>query len=75
MAELATPTRYAAFPDHPLHAVPQAILDAARAAVGEAAECNDVDPSMVDPIADSVVISLLPWLITVVADTADDGGA
>lgn len=47
---------------HPLADVPQVILDAARGALREAAELGDVDPSMADPIADAVVIDLLPWL-------------
>ena len=57
-----TNSRYDAFPNHPLCGVPQEILDAARHVMSEAAASNDVDPDMVDPIADSVVMGLLPWL-------------
>lgn len=47
---------------HPLHDVPQAILEAARAVLAGAALEKDVDPDAADPIADAVVIQLLPWL-------------
>ena len=59
-------TRYADYPDHPLREIPQAVLDAARAAVSEAAGAGDVDPEQIEPIADAVVLAVLPamraWL-------------
>lgn len=54
--------RYDEFPDHPLHGVPQAVLDAARAQVASAVAYNDVDAQIADPLADAVVAALLPWL-------------
>lgn len=56
------PTRYDAYPDHPLCGVPQEILDAAREVMAGAAEWKDVDPEMVEPLADAVVAALRPWL-------------
>lgn len=54
---------YAPFPNHPLRPVPQVVLDAARSALDGAVEWKDVDPDMAHPIADAVVVALLPWLI------------
>lgn len=55
-------TEYSDYPEHPLHSVPQEILDAAREVMRDVAIWKDVAYDMADPIADSVVISLLPWL-------------
>lgn len=56
--------RYAAYPDHPLTNVPLEVLDAARKVMFDAAIWKDVAPGMADPLADAVVIALLPWLNT-----------
>jgi hypothetical protein len=55
-------TRYADFPDHPLVNIRQAVLDAARHAMAEAADAGDTSSEMINPIADMVVMDLLPWL-------------
>lgn len=49
---------YSGFPDHPLHGVNPKALEVAREAIGKCAEYNDVSPSMVDPVADFVVMRL-----------------
>lgn len=54
--------RYKAFPQHPLHAVPEEILVAARDFLLDAAEIGDVDMDMAIPLADGMVLTLLPWL-------------
>lgn len=59
---MAEPTRYADHPDHPLCNVRQEVLDAARHAMAEAADAKDVTEEMVNPIADMVVMDMLPWL-------------
>lgn len=56
------PTRYANYPDHPLYRIRQAVLAVARQAMWEAADAQDVEPEMVNPIADMVVMNMLPWL-------------
>lgn len=61
-ADYERPTRYAEYPDHPLYRIRQAVLDAARHAMQEAADAKDVDAKMVNPIADMVVMDMLPWL-------------
>jgi hypothetical protein len=48
--------------DHPLKPISPAILAAARQVLHDAADCHDVDPEMADPIADAVVMALLPWM-------------
>jgi hypothetical protein len=53
-----TKTRYDDYPDHPLYGVPQAVLDAAREVILEALEWSDVSESMVEPMADAVVMRL-----------------
>lgn len=55
-------SRYDAFPDHPLCGVPDEILAAARQELSSAAVWGDVRDDMVEPLADAVVMSLLPWL-------------
>jgi hypothetical protein len=57
-------TDYTDYPEHPLHKVPQEILDAAREALHDVAIWKDVDRDMATPIADSVVVALIPWLRT-----------
>ena len=49
---------------HPLAGIPQEVLDAARRVLNEAKELGDLDEGRqdTDPIADSVVMALLPWL-------------
>lgn len=57
--------RYAAYPDHPLHDVPDAVIDAARAELREAQDWKDVyfpDPELLEPIADAIVIAVLKSL-------------
>lgn len=56
------PNRYQDHPTHPLHNVPQEILDAARFVMSEAVECRDISAANADPLADAVVMALLPWL-------------
>jgi len=57
---------YRDHPDHPLHDVPQDVLDAARACLQEAAQWGGVHPDDVQPLADAVVMACLPpmraWL-------------
>jgi hypothetical protein len=55
-------SRYSQFPQHPLRNIRQAVLNSARHAMQEAAEARDVDEQMVKPIADMVVMDMLPWL-------------
>lgn len=62
-------SRYDAFPDHPLCGVPDEILTAARAVMEGAVIWKDVAPDTAEPLADAVVMGLLPWLRT------DDGWA
>lgn len=56
------PTRYAAFPDHPLVNIDPAVIAAAREVLAGAVMWKDVHPDMADPIADAVVIGLLPFI-------------
>ena len=49
-------------PAHPLHGVPKEILAAAREEMQGAAVWKDVAEDMVEPLADAIVMSLLPWL-------------
>lgn len=51
-------TRYDEYPEHPLYGVPQDVLDAARSVLDGAAEWKDVMQSMVEPLADAVVMRL-----------------
>lgn len=57
---------YRDYADHPLHDVPQDVLDAARACLQEAVVWRDLDPDDVQPLADAVVMACLPpmraWL-------------
>ena len=55
-------SRYAAFPAHPLAKIRQRVLEAAHRAMYEAVDAKDVEPGMAEPIADMVVMDLLPWL-------------
>ena len=55
-------SRYDAFPEHPLCGIDPAILEAARGVLRGAAEWKDVSEDMVEPIADAVVMALLPFL-------------
>jgi hypothetical protein len=59
-------TDYAAYPDHPLNGVPQAVLDAARQVTADAVREKDLDPDVADALADAVVMAVLPpirdWL-------------
>jgi len=58
--------RYAEYPEHGLHDVPLALLEAGRAAMAEAARYGDVDPELADALADAVVMAVMPaaraWL-------------
>ena len=53
---------YREHPTHPLHNVPQEILDAARFVMSEAVECRDITAAHANPLADATVMALLPWL-------------
>lgn len=55
-------TRYSQFPQHPLVNIRQAVLDSARHAMQEAADSGEITQNMVKPIADMVVMGMLPWL-------------
>lgn len=55
-------TDYAAYPDHPLHGVPDEILQAARDMMRGAVIWGSVDTQMADPLADAVVMAVTPWL-------------
>jgi hypothetical protein len=48
-------------PDDPVHGVPRTVLEAAREVLRQAAVWRDVDPEYAEPIADAVVMALLPW--------------
>lgn len=53
---------YAKYPDHPLCGVPQEILDAAREVLDGAVVWKDIADEHAHPLADAVVMNLLPWL-------------
>lgn len=53
---------YQDYPDHPLHNVPQEVLDAARLMMTGAVKCHDISVTDAEPLADAVVMALLPWL-------------
>lgn len=53
-----TDSRYADTPGHPLEHVPQEVLDVARASLAELVPYKEIDPDMVEPIADGVVARL-----------------
>lgn len=53
---------YDMHPEHPLRNVPQEILDAARSVLDECVAWKEVERYMAHPIADAVVVALLPWL-------------
>lgn len=75
MTALAANTDYAAYPDHPLHGVPQRVLELARAEVRTAALWRDVvtDPDMIDPLADAIVAAVLA-LVAAWFSIAEPGG-
>jgi hypothetical protein len=54
------PTRYANYPNHPLYRIRQAVLDTARLSMSDTG--NVIEPDLVDPIADMLVMDMLPWL-------------
>jgi hypothetical protein len=62
---------YQDYPDHPLHNVPQEILDAARLMMAGAVKCHDISVTDADPLADAVVTALLPWLTWTAGGDAD----
>lgn len=64
--------RYREYPSHPLHGVPRMILHAARKSLLEAADWGSVDPDEAIPLADSVVVELLPWLQVELATQAPE---
>jgi hypothetical protein len=49
---------------HPLHGIPAEVLQAARGVLTEAVAWKDVDADQAEPLADAVVMALLPWLDT-----------
>jgi hypothetical protein len=55
-------SRYAVFPQHPMARVRQRVLEDAHRAMFKAVDEKDVEPGMAEPIADMVVMALLPWL-------------
>lgn len=55
-------SRYAVFPAHPLARIRQRVLEVAHRSMFEAVDAGDVEPGMAEPIADMVVMDLLPWL-------------
>lgn len=56
-------SRYAAHPTHPLRDVPQHVLDAARTVMhDEVVCCGDIAAELAEPVADLMVMALLPWL-------------
>jgi hypothetical protein len=55
-------TGYREFPDHPLRNVPDEILAEARKVLQGAVVWKNVDAEAADPIADAVVVALLPWI-------------
>lgn len=54
--------QYDDYPDHPLHGIDNKILEAARRVMRDAVTWKDVDPEMAEPLADAVVMNLLPWI-------------
>lgn len=58
--------RYAEYPGHDLHDVPLVVLEAGRACLRLAATYKDVDDDLAEPIADAVIMKVLPvirdWL-------------
>jgi hypothetical protein len=67
--------KYAGYPDHPLHGVPQAVLDAGRTATREAAGVNDLNEVNAGPIADAVIQRALPELRKWLASSASSASA
>lgn len=64
--------------EHQLSGVPAEVLNAARSVLSAAVVWHDVDPDQAEPLADAVVLALLPWLRftdsdQVVAGTARSG--
>jgi hypothetical protein len=55
-------SRYASWPNHPLAGIRQSVLEDAHRVLLDAVDCKDVAPGMAEPIADAVVMKLLPWL-------------
>jgi hypothetical protein len=55
-------SHYKNFPDHVLYHADPVWITAARNAMQVAAEAHDVEPTMADPIADMVVMHLMPFL-------------
>ena len=53
---------YALIAGHPLNGIPQEVLDTARAAIVAAAKEGVVTPWLAHPIADSMLIDLMPYL-------------
>lgn len=49
-------------PDHPLSIVRKEVIDAARAQMAGVVKYNDISPDMADPVADSIVMALIPFL-------------
>lgn len=51
---------YSQLPDHPLHAVPEPVLTAARTAMLAAVATGDVDQANAEPLADAVLLAIAP---------------
>lgn len=74
-------TDYAQYPEHPLHDIPQEILNAARSVTNAAIIVGDIDPDEANAIADGVVSAVIRKLtdwqanrISSADDSADDYG-
>jgi hypothetical protein len=65
-------TDYAQYPDHPLHGIPQEILDAARAVTDAAIISCDISPEESHPIADGVVAAVIRKLMELPIRRTDD---
>jgi len=65
-------SRYDDYPDHPLCGFPESVLEVARESLQGAVEWGDISEDMRDPIADAMVMALLPWIDTSRVVIADD---
>lgn len=54
-------TRYDSYPDHPLHGVPQSILDIVRNEIRTIRDNGDIEitEDMIEPVSDAIVAKLV----------------
>lgn len=64
VGETKRPHRYTGFPSHPLFLIETEVLEAAHAEIEGAVTWGDVHVDMAEPIADAIVMALLPFIHT-----------